>query len=770
MDWVSLTLGMLLTTLSGVVIWWMLRAESRLRLLQIDLAADRLELRNSLLRVEDSISGLSLASDALLQNNPEQKGVIAVHNVLRRIERQTAAGLSDEVVAAETAKELHSAIRLLLASVNTTGDIKADPMVLKSGTLGLADRLHHLLMAMEIDAGELGLNSLEFARLGELCYRCGHIDWSRRCYEAAVQLTPGHSVSLGSLALLAREQGDVPLQLDWIEKLISQDPDNPELLRSHASLVVQCGEAGEMAERDVLRLEAMGVDTPADQSLLSGLRSRSGTPQEAIARLDKLLEEEPNRGDDWLLKGELHLELGESDQSQKSAGEALRCDRQSGPAWALLAKLTAADDRKRDEALKAATHAVALGAGGTELILLKADLIAAVDGEHQGISSLRNALESDPLDADLRAHLVDLYRQGGDLHHAEQLLASAPLETAPLLVARARIQLVHADQHRDGTGMTDESYISIARCTFEQALEKDRESGITWLGLARCDRLLGHLEAAEESLARAGRLLEGEAAVDAEAAMLALDRGQLSDAGRLIEAAAVNAPGSSLISYLRGNLACHHGEFEVARQHFDDVLDGNDPRHVRARLNRVATLIALGEHDSAMDDCRILLKQSPEMTLASCRLADTLMLIGEWEEARRIWKEVLAKNSEHPHALTQLAGCEMSLGNPELAEAPLNKALTLDPGHTAAWHDRGLLYLEWEQEDAALADFEKAAKSDEKHLDSRLHIASMHHAAERWRQAAMAWREVLDISADNEVARQRLTDCDMALSLASSVE
>ena len=69
-----------------------------------------------------------------------------------------------------------------------------------------------------------------------------------------------------------------------------------------------------------------------------------------------------------------------------------------------------------------------------------------------------------------------------------------------------------------------------------------------------------------------------------------------------------------------------------------------------------------------------------------------------------------------------------------------------------------------------MADFEKAAKSDDKHLDSRLHIASMHHAAERWRRAAIAWREVLDLSADNEVARQRLVDCDMALSLASRVE
>ena len=220
--------------------------------------------------------------------------------------------------------------------------------------------------------------------------------------------------------------------------------------------------------------------------------------------------------------------------------------------------------------------------------------------------------------------------------------------------------------------------------------------------------------------------------------------------------------GYSFIAYLNDAAAMKY--------HFDDVLERDNPNHIRARLNRAAAFIALGEHENAMDDCRILLKQSPEMTLARCRLADTLMLIGEWSEARETWKEVLERNAEHPYALTQLAACEIALGNPEHAEAPLNNALSIDSGHTAAWHNRGLLYLDWEQEDAALADFEKAAKSNDKHIDSRLHIASIHHAAERWKQAALAWREVLDLSPDHDVARQRLTDCDMALSLASKVE
>ena len=40
-------------------------------------------------------------------------------------------------------------------------------------------------------------------------------------------------------------------------------PDNPELLRAHAHLLAKMGDLE--AERDVRRLEALGLDTAADR-------------------------------------------------------------------------------------------------------------------------------------------------------------------------------------------------------------------------------------------------------------------------------------------------------------------------------------------------------------------------------------------------------------------------------------------------------------------------------------------------------------------------
>ena len=84
----------------------------------------------------------------------------------------------------------------------------------------------------------------------------------------------------------------------WLEARLRNDPDNPELLRAQAHLLVRQGDEG--AEKAVRRLEALGVDTPADRSLLSGLRHRAGSPNEAIEAIEQALEEDNQKPDYWL--------------------------------------------------------------------------------------------------------------------------------------------------------------------------------------------------------------------------------------------------------------------------------------------------------------------------------------------------------------------------------------------------------------------------------------------------------------------------------------
>ena len=771
MEPLTITFGFLLASGVTTSIWWFYNTDSRIEALQQDLLDERVQMMTQLQEMTTQLDDLNVGADALLQAHPELSGIISTHAVIKRIERQLSEFDYDPDASPDVAEELVGAIRALLGASNVNGNIEiADTSSGSLGTQRQADRLHSILLELGLLPDELGLNHLELARFGHLCYLCGHADWSKWCFEASVGQASGYVPALQSLYHITRESGDLERQKKWLEMWLDTDPDNPMLLRQHALLMVQMDADTEGAERDVRRLKALGVDTPADRSLLSGLIQRSGSMSDALSELELALEEDPERIADWTAKAEILYEMGESDKALKAVEESIKLDRQYGDAWALKATILSKNPDEIEEALKAAKHAVALNAGGTALVLMKADLLSLSGKQEEAFNSLCSELKDDPHNTELRSTISTQLLRKGDIKGAEKLLEECPMEASheePIWVARARIQLLLADRNRDGTGETDRTYIEVAKESFEKALKSNRESGIAWLGLSRCDRLLKDIEAAEESMTRATRLLPKEPQLSAEAALLALDKGDLSEAARLVEAAAVASSDTTLISYIKGNLACRQSNFEAALEYFDEVLKQN-PYHVRARLNRIATYLALDEFHKALDDCQELLSQAPEMLLAKCRIADILMHLGEWNKAKSEWEEVLKTNTNHPQALTQLAACETALGRPELAENPLNQALKIDPNYAPAWHNRGLLYLEWGNEAAALADFEKAAKADKTHLDALLHIASIHHSASRWDEAHIAWREVLDCSPENQVARVRLEECDLTLSMAKS--
>ena len=139
------------------------------------------------------------------------------------------------------------------------------------------------------------------------------------------------------------------------------------------------------------------------------------------------------------------------------------------------------------------------------------------------------------------------------------------------------------------------------------------------------------------------------------------------------------------------------------------------------------------------------------------------MMLSNWEEAKDDLEVIVENAPHHHHALTQLASCFMAMDRPEKAEAPLNEALRLAPEHTEAWHQRGLLYLDWAREEAALNDFEAAVRCDGSHIGARLRIAAIHHKAERFSEALAAWSGVLAIEPEHTVARRRREECEMAI-------
>ncbi len=728
-------------------------------LLQESQSAHFTHLNTQASQINTRLSVLNGMVDALRATNPELDGALKAYSTIAHLEQ--IGELGESLDDAEPFSKALTALETLVSPISVESIVGSNDLLTQTSS-NMVMKLIEIFDSHNMDVSKLGLKPVAAHKLGHatLCLR--RYDWAETCFGLAYAASPGNANVLEALEYIAIERGDVALRRHWLEARMTINPDNPELLRAHAHLLAKLGDME--AERDVLRLEALGVDTAADRSLLSGLRARAGSRSEALEAIEQALDEDPKQSKDWLSYANLLYQEGETARALDAADRCLELDRQCGDAWALSAIILASKQNRLKEALKAAIHAVALDAGGVDLIMLKADLLLADGSGTASEESLTKALDKDMMNGELRARIATRHLLDGRPDDAQKLLDETPvgIDHALLHVVEGRLHLVNADKTRDGTGETDATLLSVAISAFEGALKLNRELGVAWLGMARTNRLLRNLDAAEEALTRARRLLpEDDSSAAAEAALLALDQGDITSAANLIDAADIHGD-SAVITYVRGNIEARTGHLERALEYYGKTLKV-DSGHIRARLNRCSIYMALDEGRKALDDAELLLDLAPNFTLARFRKAETHMMLGEWSQAREDLDMVLEKAPHHYQAMTQLGACFMALNRPERAEAPLNEALRITPNYAPAWHQRGLLYLEWGRDDNAMSDFEAAVKADSEHLDARLHIAAMHHEGERFDAASASWRAVLQLDPDHVVAKTRLDECEVKL-------
>ena len=703
--------------------------------------------------LQEKIESYDALIQALRSTQPEIDSGVDAFQSIQNLKIEEDDPLSSSITAI---KSVCSTISVL--------EITPDLTVMQTS---LADRLFGVLESRQISAEVLHLDGRQALQLGICALHLQKLDWASAAFGTAHQSLPGNDIVLQGLEQIALLKSDEVLRQHWLEARLRNDPDNPELLRTQAHILVRQGDEG--AEKAVRRLEALGVDTPADRSLLSGLRHRAGSPNEAIEAIEQALEEDNQKPDYWLHYALLLRGEGENERSLEAVDSCLNLDRQVGDAWALRAELLSTRNGREAEALKAAIHAVALECGGAKLILLKADLLAESGDLIGSETCLEQAVEKYPMDPELRSIVASRRLAEGRIDAAQVLLDNTPqmIDHPELHIVEGRLHLARADRTRDGTGETDKLLLSSAIESFNAALSMNRELGVAWLGLARTQRLLKSTDEANESLVRARRLLgDTEASVSVESALLAIDMDDLNAATRYIDAAGIQGT-STTISYVRGNIAIRLGELDRAVGLYNEVLEEN-PKHIRARLNRISCHLALNQAVEAKNDAMTLLSLAPELTVAVFARADAQSRLGEWEDAKDGFKAVLEKAPHHHQALTKLGACYIALDRPERAEAPLNEALRIAPEFSDAWHQRGLLYLEWDRLENALGDFEAAIRADGNHLEARLRAAAIYHAHEKIDMASAAWRGILAIEPDHPLARTRLNECEQQLATTTT--
>ena len=708
-------------------------------------------LQGNLASTSNRLDLLSRGVDTILGETPEVHELLSVHKSLESAEsllfEQDVTISSSESCAIAT----HAA-RSILSNYLNDSETEGSENILP-GIIPLVLRLDAILTEAEMKSEDLELNGDEQRGLGELFHESGKFDRATDFYQRANLLSPESSSILLSLASIQRDEADLDSLDRTLERLIAINPDDIDVLKEQAILL--SGSDDERLSRNIRRLNALGIDlqlSEADKEISSIIDRANIAQSQTNPHL-----KEPATSEGWVSKSSKLMQLGEIRAALESIERALYLDNANSEAWLLKAKLLAAGENQSKEALQAIRRASGLG---EYTVLLESEILENEGKLESARAVLEEWLEINPDDAEVRGRLSLVLFRAGAIDWSKRVLEEAPVESwdsASLHVMQGRLCLLAADEHRDNTGEHDHILLLDATISFDSAIEKDRESGLAWLGRSRALRYQGSTKEAEVALVRARRLIPDHPSISLEEAHLCLEMGKLDQANALVSEASTNVRNHPSIPFIRGMIAARQSRFVEAKSFFSKVLE-TDPNHIRARLNRCSASLLADDLVTALDDANSLIEMTPELNLARLRRSEILMNLGDWKEAESELRKLLSQDPEHIMALVHLGACMIAMDKSEQAERPLNDAIRYDPNHSEAWYQRGLLYLDFGRIDEAKSDFESAAKYDKKHIDARLRIAAILHDSEDVNSSVIAWRKVLDIDPEHRLARRRLQE------------
>ncbi len=93
----------------------------------------------------------------------------------------------------------------------------------------------------------------------------------------------------------------------------------------------------------------------------------------------------------------------------------------------------------------------------------------------------------------------------------------------------------------------------------------------------------------------------------------------------------------------------------------------------------------MGQHEKAVEQYKLAIKDSPGYDLAYSNLASELGRLGRYAEAERALDEALKLNPLLVPAHSNLGVIYMETNRPEMARAEFERAVKLDPDHSEAW-------------------------------------------------------------------------------------
>ncbi len=187
-----------------------------------------------------------------------------------------------------------------------------------------------------------------------------------------------------------------------------------------------------------------------------------------------------------------------------------------------------------------------------------------------------------------------------------------------------------------------------------------------------------------------------------------------------------------------------------------------DPNYHRARVGLCQSQLARfrqtfdpSDFNTAASNCaRIVgLESSPLDSMLA--LAELNRVATNYQDAARLYMDVLEKDDDSVDALLGLGFCLEKLGDVQEAEARFREGVRIDPAYWLPYRHLGLFLIRQNRIVEAAASFEKAVANAPESATEYINVGLADYLLDNWEGADVAWRKSLELQ-ENPIALYNL--------------
>jgi tetratricopeptide (TPR) repeat protein len=193
------------------------------------------------------------------------------------------------------------------------------------------------------------------------------------------------------------------------------------------------------------------------------------------------------------------------------------------------------------------------------------------------------------------------------------------------------------------------------------------------------------------------------------------------------------------------------GNFDEAIRIYQD-LARRSPQNAVLLLNLCVAEYTGKRYREAAATATAALKLDPDLLAARLFLGASNLELGELPGAIESLTTVVAANPRERNARLMLGSALLEAGKPAAALEHLAAAAEMVPTSTRAWYGLGKAHEVLGQAAAAKEAWNRLLALPPS-LESHLHAAEVNSAEQRWREAAVEWREALRLAPERPVVR-----------------